>query len=109
MLTRTAACAASSPSPARISSGVEVEPVEHRAGVGAAQQRLGGLLGGGPAQAPVAEHHVDAVPGRGVRRGHALEVVQPGQRVGGSAGDEADAVGDGEGGTTGGTSDNGIG
>ena len=57
--------------------------LEHRAGVRTPQQRLRRLLGRGLAQAPVAQHHVDAVAGRGERRGHALEPGQPGERIAG--------------------------
>ena len=79
---RTASAAIASPPPARSSRQRGRRALEDRGRVGAAQQRLGGRLRRRTPQAPVAQHHVDAVAGGGVAGGHALEVGQPGQGVG---------------------------
>ena len=55
--------------------------LQHRARVRPAQQRLGGHLGRGAAQAAVAEHHVDAVAGGRVGRRDAFERENLRQRI----------------------------
>jgi hypothetical protein len=64
--------------------GVErrIGPFEHGAGVGTAQQRLGGQVGRRTAQAAVAQQRIDAVARRGHRRRDPLESGEPGQGVG---------------------------
>ena len=64
------------PTPARTSSSGRRRALEHRAGVGTAEQRLGGRLRCRTPQPPVAEQRVDPVAGGGERRGHALEAPQ---------------------------------
>ena len=59
--------------------------LEHRARVGAPQQRLGGRLRRRTAQPAVAQHRVDAVAGGGERRRHPFQRLQPGKGVVGMA------------------------
>ena len=55
--------AIASPSPARTCARRRRRALQHRAGVGPAQQRLAGQLGRGATQSAVAQHRVDPVAG----------------------------------------------